>query len=221
MLCVVVAPIAFGHNLSSSNADFVSLVNGPAVPLFMYLGAKHMITGIDHILYLLALVLLLHKPREVLLLVSLFALGHSLTLVGGVWFSLNVNPGWIDALIGMSIAYKAFENLGGLADFGRWLPPVSAAVFVFGLMHGFGLATKLQSIYSGGDGFLLNLLAFNIGVELGQLIALMFLLGGLYFLRQRVTFARWAQAGSFMLLVCGFAFALYHGVDLQLRNLHG
>lgn len=184
----------------------------------MYLGAKHMVTGFDHILYLLAVVLLLQRPREVLLLVSLFALGHSLTLIGGVWLSINMNPGWIDALIGMSIAYKAFENLGGFAGLDRWLPPASAAVFVFGLMHGFGLATKLQTIYSGGDGFLLNLLAFNIGVELGQLIALTFLLGGLYFLRQTASFARWAQAGSFVLLVCGFAFTCYHGLDLQLRS---
>ncbi len=206
----------FAHNLSSSNASFVASINGPAVPLFMYLGAKHMVTGTDHVLYLLAVVFMVYQPRQIIALVSLFALGHSLTLVLGVWLSIRVNPGLVDALIGLSIVYKALENLGGLARPGSALPSVKLAVFGFGLVHGLGLATRLQAVYAGGHGLLVNLISFNAGVELGQLIALSLLLALLVMWRRQASFGRWAVVCNLMLLVCGFAFAGYHWLDMSL-----
>ena len=207
--------------MSDSNADFVASVDGPAIALFLYLGAKHMVTGVDHVLYLFAVVFLLYQPRQVVKFVTLFALGHSVTLITGYWFSIQVNPGLVDAIIGLSVAYKAFENLGGFAGIQTYLPPMSLAVFGFGLIHGLGLATKLQSVYDGGNGLLANLIAFNLGVEFGQLLALALLLGVLVLWRQRRSFVRWAPACNFALLVCGFSFAGYHWLGISLMGVDG
>jgi len=209
---------ALAHNLTNSNAEFLASIDGPAIALFIYLGAKHMVTGIDHVLYLLAVVFFIYQPRQIVRLVTLFALGHSVTLIVGVWFSLRVNPGLIDALIGLSVAYKAFENLGGFARVQRYLPPIGVAVFGFGLIHGLGLATKLQSVYSGNAGLFSNLIAFNVGVELGQLLALALLLSGLVVWRARSSFSAFAGACNFALLVCGFSFAGFHWLGLSLMG---
>lgn len=207
---------ALAHNVSSSNANFLASVDGPAIPLFVYLGAKHMVTGIDHVLYLLAVVFLLYQPRQLILVVTLFAAGHSLTLILGVLFGWQINPSAVDAVIGLSVAYKAFENLSGFTLlFGR-APNMHVAVFGFGLVHGLGLATKLQAVYAGGEGLVLNLVAFNAGVELGQLLALGLLLGVLLLWRGRVSFERWAWGCNVVLLACGFAFACFHLLDFSL-----
>jgi len=206
------------HNVSESNANFLANVTGPAVPLFMYLGAKHMVTGVDHILYLLGVVFFVYQPKQVLLFVSLFAIGHSITLVCGVWFDWQVNPAIIDAVIGLSVAYKAFENISGFSIvFGR-SPNVQLAIFAFGLVHGLGLASKLQSAYRGGDGLLVNLISFNVGVELGQLLALGVLLAGLATWRRLASFETSAFGVNLILMVCGFALALTHFVSLTLAS---
>jgi len=216
---ILCACSAGAHNLSTSNADFVGSVDGPAIALFVYLGAKHMVTGVDHVLYLLAVVFFVYHPRQIVSLVTLFALGHSLTLIAGVWLSVRVNPGLIDALIGLSVAYKAFENLGGFVAVKSYLPSVGLSVFGFGLIHGLGLATKLQDVYSGGDGLLINLIAFNVGVELGQILALAMLLGLLFIFRTHGSFMRGAYLCNFVLLVCGFAFTGYHWLGMSLTDL--
>lgn len=204
------------HNVSSSNANFLASVDGPAIPLFVYLGAKHMVTGVDHVLYLLAVVFLLYQPRQLLLVVTLFAAGHSLTLILGVLLGWQINPSVVDAIIGVSVAYKAFENLAGFTLlFGR-APNMHIAVFGFGLVHGLGLATKLQAVYAGGEGRVVNLIGFNVGVELGQLVALAVLLGALLLWRSRQNFQRWAWWSNVALLACGFAFACFHLLDLSL-----
>jgi len=214
-LLVCTLPL-LAHNVSSSNADFLAGVDGPAVGLFVYLGAKHMVTGVDHLLYLFGVVFLLSAPRSVLLFVTLFAIGHSITLVCGVLFGWQVNPRLVDAVIGLSVAYKAFENLAGFdVLFGR-TPDIRLMVFGFGLIHGLGLATKLQAVYSGGDGLLVNLLAFNVGVEIGQLLALAGLLLGLAWLRRAPGFPRWSQTANTLLMACGFAFFFYHVADMYL-----
>lgn len=215
-MCLLMALPVVAHNVSSSNANFLASVDGPAVPLFVYLGAKHMVTGVDHVLYLLAVVFLLYQPRQVLMAVTLFALGHSLTLVLGVLLGWQVNPSLVDAVIGLSVAYKAFENLSGFDLVFGGSPNMQVAVFGFGLVHGLGLATKLQAVYSGGDGLVVNLLAFNVGVELGQLMALGFLLVLLSLWRANPAFTRVAWGCNTLLLACGFAFAGYHLLDLSL-----
>ncbi len=156
---------------------------GAQVALFAYLGGKHMVTGYDHLLFLVGVMYLLARPARVLTLATLFAIGHSVTLLSGVMFALDVNPYLIDALIGLSVAYKGYDNLGGWQRKLGWQPHEGGMVFAFGTIHGLGLATKLQEFELSGDGLLQNLVAFNVGVELGQILALSLILVGLGWLR--------------------------------------
>ncbi len=197
------------HNISESNARFVEGISGPAVAPFMYLGAKHMVTGYDHLLFLLGVIFFLFRARDILLFVTLFTLGHSITLMSGVLMDLRVNAYLIDAIIGLSVAYKAFENMGGFAEvFGVQLD-ARAAVFIFGLFHGLGLATKLQEFALSNDGLVTNILSFNIGVELGQATALALMLLILLRWRQRQRFRRHAFFANTVLMMLGFVLAGY------------
>ena len=163
--------LALGHNLSESNASFVEQLNGPAVVPFVYLGAKHMFTGYDHVLFLIGVLFFLAKPRDVVLYVSLFTIGHSITLLAGVLAGWQANAYLVDAMIGLSVVYKAFENMGGFDGLPFQIDS-RIAVTVFGLFHGLGLATRLQELTLTEDGLVTNLLSFNLGVELGQIAAL-------------------------------------------------
>ena len=212
---------ALAHNVSESNADFLATVDGPAFLLFVYLGAKHMMTGYDHVLYLLAVVFFLHQSREVVVCVTLFAIGHSVTLIAGVLLGWQVSPSLVDAVIGLSVAYKAFENLAGFRVLFGFEFNARAAVLLFGLVHGLGLATKLQAAYGGGSGVLANLLAFNLGVEFGQLIALASLLLVLHYWRNTKLFHPTAYAANVLIMACGFAFALFHLIDSSLSSTGG
>ena len=173
LLLALLGAQALAHNVSSEDAARIAERGGGQLLLYAWLGAKHMVTGYDHLLFLLGVVFYLAKLRDVALLVSLFALGHSITLIVGVLADLNVNPYLVDAIIGLSVAYKGFDNLDGFAQFLGQRPDERAAVFAFGLFHGLGLATKLRDLGLDDDGLLANLLAFNLGVELGQLAALL------------------------------------------------
>lgn len=171
---------------------------------FAYLGAKHMVTGYDHLLFLLGVIFFLYRLRHVALYVSLFAIGHSVTLLAGVFFDIGVNAYLIDAIIGWSVVYKALDNLGA---FQRWFglqPDTRAATLVFGLFHGFGLATKIQEFELSRDGLLANLLAFNVGVEIGQLLALSAILIAMGFWRRTAGFMRHAYTANVVLMSAGF-----------------
>jgi len=195
---------AWGHTIAGSNAVFVQGIDGPAIAAFLYLGAKHMVTGYDHLLFLCGVLFYLARPLQVLHYVSLFALGHSLTLLAGVLLNLPVNAALIDAVIGFSVIYKAFENLGGFRSLGLHTPAPHTAVFVFGLIHGLGLASRLQAFELSANGLLANLLAFNVGVEIGQMLALtgIFLLLSLW--RRRDSFRRQSRGANVLLLGAGF-----------------
>src|SRR5690606_7810171 len=162
---------ALAHNIAGGDAAFVASNAGAAVAPFMYLGAKHMVTGYDHLLFLAGVVFFLTRPIHILQYVSLFALGHSITLIIGVLANIPVNAYLIDAVIALSVVYKALENMGAFRGFRRW-PGTRLAVFVFGLFHGLGLSASLQELELNQDGLLINLLSFNAGVEMGQLAAL-------------------------------------------------
>ena len=142
--------------------------------------------------------------RDVALYVTLFAVGHSITLLFGVLAGVHANPYLIDALIGLSVVYKALDNLNA---FERWFgikPDARAAVLLFGLAHGFGLATKLQEFKLSPDGLVTNIVAFNVGVELGQLIALGAMLIGMAYLRRSKAFARNAIVANTAIMTAGF-----------------
>ena len=196
-------PIAAAHNVDALDAAHLEAAAGPQPVTYLYLGAKHMVTGYDHLLYLAGVIFYLRRTADVAVYVTLFALGHSLTLLAGVLANWQVNPFLVDAVIGFSVAYKAFENLGGMRHV-PYAPDPRAAVFVFGLVHGLGLATKLQALSLPADGLVLNMLAFNGGVEIGQLLALMPLLLLLTFWREQAGFTNHARVTHWLLMTAGF-----------------
>jgi hypothetical protein len=195
--------IASAHGVSGQDASFVAGVSGAHPGPFMYLGAKHMVTGYDHLAFLAGVIFLLRRLRDVALFATLFALGHTITLLGAVLAGWQANAHLVDAVIGLSVVYKGFENIGGLRSLGWTLDP-RAAVLGFGLVHGLGLATKVQELEPSPDGLAWNLVAFNAGVELGQLAALsvMVLLFALW--RGTRGFARAVVPANALLMAAGF-----------------
>ncbi len=201
------AMMAMGHDLSTNNVQFVQSLQGPAPLVYLYLGAKHMFTGYDHLLFLVGVVFYLHNPRDVVLYVTLFTLGHSVTLLLGVWQSWQVSAHLVDTLIGLSIVYKAFENLGGFQQVFGFTPDSRLAVLLFGFCHGLGLATRLQDSVVRGDGLLVNLLSFNLGVEFGQVAALFLIVLALMSWRRSAAFQHQAFAVNSLLMCAGFILA--------------
>ena len=209
-LAVICVPeVLDAHGVSRRDAAFVRTVEGPAPAPFAYLGAKHMVTGYDHLLFLVGVVFFLYRLRDVLVYVSLFTLGHSATLLAGVLGDLRANPYLIDAIIGFSVVYKGFENIGGFERVVGWRPDTRLAVLTFGLFHGFGLATKLQDLSLPPRGLLANLVSFNVGVELGQGLALAAVLLALVSWRLRPGFTRHAFAANTLLIAGGFMLVGY------------
>ena len=197
------------HGVSGKDAVFLQGLEGRAIIPLMYLGAKHMVTGYDHLLFLVGVIFFLYRPKDVLLYVSLFTIGHSLTLLGGVLGGIHANANLIDAVIGFSVVYKAFENMDGFRKVFGFQPDTRAAVLVFGLFHGFGLATKLQEFALSPQGLVANIVSFNVGVELGQGLALTFILIALTFWRTRTGFLHHAFATNAIVMACGFLLVGY------------
>ena len=191
------------HTIEGSDAAFVQNIDGPAIGPFIYLGAKHMVTGYDHLLFLVGVIFFLYRPGHIVQYVTLFAIGHSITLLFGVLADLRVNAYFIDAVIGLSVAYKAFENMGGFRRLG-FEPNTRMAVFVFGLFHGLGLATRLQEFELSDNGLIANILSFNVGVEIGQILALSLVYIGLSVWRTSGSYLRHAFATNTVLLGSGF-----------------
>lgn len=206
---LLVVGTAIAHGVADRDAAYLEQNAGQALAVFTYLGAKHMMTGYDHLLYLLGIIFFLYRAKDIAVFVSLFALGHSLTLLAGVLLEIQVNAYIIDALIGLSVAYKAFENLDGFKTCCGWQPNPKAAVLIFGLAHGFGLATKLQDLTLSSDGLVGNIVAFNVGVELGQLLALGILLAGINAWRAIGSFERYATVFNTLLMFAGFSLAAW------------
>jgi hypothetical protein len=171
LLCLI-SSSCFAHEVSAEDIHLIRGLPGIQLTHYLYLGAKHMVTGYDHLLFLLGMIFYIRLLRDVLILVSLFAIGHSVTLIFGVVFSWNVSPYLVDAIIGFSVAYKGFDNLNGLQSLIGKQPNEKLMVLVFGLFHGLGLSTTLQTLVLRNDSLISNLLAFNVGVELGQIAAL-------------------------------------------------
>jgi hypothetical protein len=200
---------AFAHGVAGKDATFIESVRGAAVGPFLYLGAKHMITGYDHLLFLFGVIFFLYRLKDVALYVSLFTLGHSITLLAGVLGGIHANAYIVDAIIGFSVVYKAFENMGGFRRLLGFQPDTRIAVLVFGLFHGFGLATKLQQLQLAPTGLIANMISFNVGVEIGQVLALTALLLVLGVWRMRPSFFRNAFAANTLIMACGWLLVCY------------
>jgi hypothetical protein len=208
-LMMVLASAAFGHGVAGDDKAFIEQSTGMQLMPFIYLGAKHMVTGYDHLLFLFGVIFFLYRLREVGLYVTLFALGHSVTLLYGVLSGTHVNAHLVDAIIGFSVVYKALDNLGAFQRFFGVQPNTKAAVLIFGFFHGFGLATKLQEFTLSPDGLVANIVAFNVGVELGQLLALGGILIAISFWRRTDAFQRQAFAANGFLMTAGFMLVGY------------
>jgi hypothetical protein len=209
LVSLCLSEILFAHGVSNRDAAFVRSVTGPAPAPFMYLGAKHMVTGYDHLLFLAGVVFFLYRTRDVITYVSLFTLGHSLTLLIGVLAEVPANAYLVDAIIGLSVVYKGFENIGGFEAVLGYRPNTRAAVLVFGLFHGLGLATKLQELQLPPRGLVANLLSFNMGVEMGQMLALFGVLIAFTWWRTRPGFLAHAFATNTLLMAGGFTLLGY------------
>src|SRR5215213_7389217 len=204
LILLIDAANAFAHTVAEGDKGYIQEVSGVQIFPFIYLGAKHMFTGYDHILFLLGVIFFLYKLRDVGVYVTLFALGHSTTMLLGVYFGTQISGYLIDAIIGLSVVYKALDNLGA---YQRWFgvqPNTKVATLVFGFFHGFGLSTKIIDYEISPNGLLPNLLAFNIGVEIGQLLALAAILIAMGFWRRTAGFWRHAHAANVVIMTAGF-----------------
>jgi len=210
MVAVLMLPsVASAHNVSKRDASFVKSNHGVAIAAFMYLGAKHMVTGYDHLAFLVGVIFFLYRLKDIVQYVSLFTLGHSLTLLAGVLGGIHVNSFLIDAIIGLSVVYKAFDNMDGFKRFLGFEPNTKLAVLIFGLFHGLGLATKLQELDLSKNGLLTNIISFNIGVEIGQVLALTAVLIALTYWRTKSGFLSHAFATNTALMTVGFVLVGY------------
>jgi hypothetical protein len=202
------ADAALAHDVAEGDRAYVASIDGPAFIPFLYLGAKHMVTGYDHIAFLIGVVFFLRRLKDVVLYVSMFTIGHSTTLLAGVLLGTGANAYIVDAIIGLSVIYKGVENIGGFAKLGLALN-TKLMVLVFGLFHGLGLATKLQDLGMSDNGLLTNLIGFNIGVEVGQVIVLAVVVTLLNLWRTRPSFARSAFTANVVLIGVGIVLTGY------------
>ncbi|MEP4892206.1 MAG: HupE/UreJ family protein [Aliiglaciecola sp.] len=202
-LLALVSIEAFAHGVDDKTRAFLEQNSGVQFIPFLYIGAKHMITGYDHLLFLVGVIFFLYRSRDVLLYVTMFTIGHSTTLLFGVLSDIQVNAYLIDAIIGFSVIYKGFDNLGGFKRCFNWQPNTQWAVLIFGLFHGFGLATKLQEFSLADEGLITNLIAFNLGVELGQFAALALILIMINAWRKLPSFQRFSTVTNTVLMSAG------------------
>jgi hypothetical protein len=202
------------HGVAEDDEGFLAANTGVNILPYMYLGAKHMVTGYDHLLFLAGIIFFLYRIRDVALYVTLFAIGHSTTLIAGVLGGIYVNAYVVDAIIGLSVVYKAFENIGGFKRLG-WNINTRVAVLVFGFFHGFGLSSKLQDIALSQDGLVANMISFNVGVELGQFAALAIILIAINLWRASGGFQRHAYAANIAIMTAGFVLIGYQLTGLM------
>lgn len=209
-LAGLVAALAYGtvpalaHGVAGGDAAFLESATGVQFWPYLYLGAKHMFTGYDHLLFLLGVIFFLYRMQHIAIYVTLFAIGHSTTMLLGVYFNIGINSYIIDAIIGLSVVYKALDNMGAYQRWFGFQPNTKAATLIFGLFHGFGLSTKILEYDIAPDGLVPNLLAFNVGVEIGQLLALGAILIIMGFWRRSSSFFRHAYTANVAMMTAGF-----------------
>lgn len=217
LLLLALPSFACAHGVDDGTRQFLEQNTGVQFGPFLYIGAKHMLTGYDHLLFLVGVIFFLQRSRDVLLYVTMFTLGHSITLLSGVLANIQVDAYLIDAVIGLSVLYKGFDNLGGFRKLLGRQPDTRWVVLIFGLFHGFGLATKLQEFQLPEDGLLANLLAFNLGVEIGQFAALAFIVIAISFWRRLPSFSKFATVTNTLLMSAGLMLMGYQLAGFALQ----
>lgn len=217
-ILLAIVPEVSAHGVTEGDKGYIQESSGRMIIPFIYLGAKHMVTGYDHLLFLFGVIFFLYRLKDVSIYVTLFAIGHSVTLLSGVLMDISVNAFIIDAIIGFSIVYKALDNMGAYQRWFGFQPSTKIATLIFGLFHGFGLATKILDYKMSSDGLIPNLISFNIGVELGQIMGLAIILLGISYWRHSGGFIRHAYNANVALMVGGFIFVGYQMTGYFLNN---
>ena len=213
LLFMLMPLVAFAHGISE--ADRHRMLDGGYLQ-YVGLGASHMLTGYDHLLFLLGVVFFLSTFKDIVKFVTVFTVGHCITLVFATYFHITWNFWLVDAIIAVSVIYKGFDNNGGFQKhFDMPSPNLLGMVFAFGLLHGFGLSTRLQQLPLGEDSWqmLLRILSFNVGVELGQIAALIVMVGVLAIFRKSTSFLRFSYFANLGLIAAGIylLFVQLHG----------
>ncbi len=204
---LIVPLLLSAHGVSSSDQQV--LAEG-GLWAYIWVGAKHMVTGYDHLLFLAGVIFFLSGWRDVIRFITVFTIGHSITLIGATYLGIKADEHLVDAVIALSVLYKGFENLGG---FGKLLktssPNLLLMVFLFGLIHGFGLATRLQSFEIGSVNFLPKIISFNVGVELGQVLALLPIVFIISRWKKLASYDAFYRAANWYLVVAGVVLFVY------------
>lgn len=209
LLLLALGADSMAHGVADDDKAYFEQTSGVHILPFIYLGAKHMVTGYDHLLFLAGVIFFLYRLKDVGTYVTLFALGHSVTLLSGVLSQTHINPFLVDAIIGFSVVYKALDNMGAFERVLGFQPNTKAAVLIFGLCHGFGLAAKLQELAISRDGLIPNIVSFNVGVEIGQMLALSVILIAMSYWRRSASFMRQAFNANVALMIAGLVLMGY------------
>jgi len=204
-----ISPDAFSHGVTLGDKGYIQETIGFHPIPFLYLGAKHMMTGYDHLLFLFGVIFFLYRLKDVTIYVTLFAVGHVITLLSGVLMEISINAYIIDAIIGFSVVYKSLDNMGAFQRWFGFQPSTKVSTLVFGLLHGFGLATKVLEYELSPDGLFANLIFFNIGVEIGQILALAVILIAISFWRKSSGFLHHAFNANVFVMMLGFLLMFY------------
>lgn len=197
-------PIAiFAHGVSPTDQEM--LRNGGLLS-YILVGAKHMVTGYDHLLFLVGVIFFLKTSKDVIKFITVFTIGHSITLIFATLMGIQANEHLIDAVIALSVLYKGFENLDGFPKIlNTNSPNLLGMVFIFGLIHGFGLSTRLQSFDMGTDSILAKIVCFNVGVELGQIAALIPIIFLINFWKNKKGYPTFHLVTNWGLVIAGIA----------------
>ena len=207
MAILILSSVLIAHGVPTGDQGYIQEISGVKFAPFMYLGAKHMVTGYDHLLFLVGVIFFIYRLNEIAIYVSLFAVGHSSTLLLGVFTGIHINAHIIDAIIGLSVVYKGHDNLSFFKKWFGFQPDTKISTFIFGLFHGFGLAAKIIEFDLDPDGLFTNLISFNIGVEIGQLLALSTILILISYWRKRPSFLSYSYSTNIILIILGFILA--------------
>ncbi|WP_375587094.1 HupE/UreJ family protein [Flagellimonas aurea] len=201
--------LLLAHDVSSGDQQ---ILDSGGLLSYIWVGAKHMLTGYDHLLFLAGVIFFLKGFRDILKFITVFTIGHSITLLGGTYLGVQVNEHLIDAIIALSVLYKGVENLEGFKKLGTRAPNLLMMVFLFGLIHGLGLSTRLQTFDMGQDQFLLKIISFNVGVELGQIAALIPIILLINAWKGKPSYEAFYKASNVYLIIAGiglFAYQVY------------
>ena len=211
--------VAEAHGISEASRETMT---GGGMLDYVVLGAEHMVTGYDHLLFLFGVIFFLSGFRDIVRFITAFTLGHCITLLGATLLGITADAYLIDAVIALSVVYKGFENLDGFKRFlGIEAPNLLAMVFAFGLVHGFGLSTRLQELSLGDEGLVSRILAFNVGVEVGQVAALSLMLVFFAAWRSSKSFERFGKASNVALVFAGLGLFVFQMKGFATSDHHG